>query len=422
MATVHGSDDDQVGLLIVSAVVFACAESKSEPELRGSIPMRHLAQYGARSWTGRRPGFFGAVAMITALALAGCSSSAAPADSQSSGNSPASESSAAAGPSSAGASAGAPSAGQSSAGSAANAAGGALPTINMVSFQAPSLGAFLPAVIKAEGLDTKNGVDMKITYATTDNYNTEFAAGHYDVGISAALLSEALRTQRGVAVTYLFNLFDFWGTIVTSNPAVKTLADLEGRTLAAASATTNYAMFQWFAKQDNVDISKIKVENQSTPGLSTMALTGRTDAVELWEPAYSTLVAQKPDIRTIPLDMSKWQQKFGTGDIPYLGVAAQLSWAKANPNLVQKMYNTFKQAADWTAANPDEAGKIIAATIPSGNAGVITNLIKNNDRLQMHVAPAAAMESGIKAVFQAGIGSGYLSKEPPQSVIYDGSV
>lgn len=297
---------------------------------------------------------------------------------------------------------------------------GELPSVNIVSFQAPSLGAFLPAVIEAQGFDEANGVDMQITYATTDNYNTEFAAGHYDVGVSAALLSEALRTERGVGVTYLFNLFDFYGTVVTSNPDVASLSDLEGKTLAAATATTNYAMFQWFAKQENVDLSKINVENQSTPGLSTMALTGRTDAVELWEPAYSTLVAKKPDIRTIDLDMSKWEAQFGTGDIPYLGVAAQLDWATANPDLVQKLYDTYLDAAEWTTANPEEAGTIIAATIPSGEADVITDLINSNERLQMNVVPASAVEDGIRAVFEAGLDSGYLTQDPPQSVIYDG--
>jgi ABC-type nitrate/sulfonate/bicarbonate transport system substrate-binding protein len=359
----------------------------------------------------------GAFVVIAAVAVAGCASSSTSAGDQSAGGG--ATSSAAPGTSAAGDS-GATSEASPAGSGDSSAPAGDLPTINIVSFQAPSLGAFLPAVIEANGLDKKHGINMKITYATTDNYNTEFAAGHYDVGVSAALLSEALRTERGVGVTYLFNLFDFWGTVVTSNPAVKTLADLQGKTLAAASATTNYAMFQWFAKQENVDLTKIKVENQSTPGLSTMALTGRTDAVELWEPAYSTLVAKKPDIRTINLDMAKWQAKFGTGDIPYLGVAAQLDWAQAHPDLVQKMYDTYKEAAEWTTANPEEAGKIIAATIPSGNPAVITDLIKSNDRLQMHVVPASQVQSGIKAVFEAGLDSGYLKKEPPQSVIYDG--
>ena len=40
-------------------------------------------------------------------------------------------------------------------------------------------------------------------------------------------------------VQYLFNLFDYWGAVVPSNPEIKSLKDLEGRTLVGDKATTN---------------------------------------------------------------------------------------------------------------------------------------------------------------------------------------
>lgn len=305
--------------------------------------------------------------------------------------------------------------------SGSSAGSGGTTSINVLAFQAPSLGAFLPAVITQNGFDAKHGLKLQFTYATPDNYNTEFGAGHYDVGASAALLSEALRTERNANVTYLFNLFDYWGTVVTQNPAIKQLPDLKGHTLAAATGTTNYAMFAWFAKQAGLDLKQVNTLNQTTPGLSTMAQTGRTDATELWEPAYSTLVAKNPKLRTIPLDFATWKAHFGTDQIPYLGVAAQGAWAKKNPKLVQELYDTYKEAADWVTKNPDQAAQVIAKSIPGGDPAVIKTLIQNNDaRLKMNVQPASAVANGIKAVFKAGQETGYLSKEPPSSVIYQG--
>ena len=300
-------------------------------------------------------------------------------------------------------------------------AGGDLTEVKVVAFKAPSLGAFLPAVIEDGKFDEKNGVDLKFTYATPDNYNSEFGAGHYDVGGSAALLSEALRTERGADVTYLFNLFDFFGTVVTSDDSIKALTDLPGQSLAAATGTTNYAMFRWFAQQAGVELDKVKTVNQTTSGLSTMAQTGRTDATQLWEPAYSTLVAKKPDIRTIELDFARWQSEFGTSDIPYLGVAAQSAWAEKNPDTVKAMYETYKAAATWVMENPKDAAAVIAKTIPGGDAKVIQELIEQNDeRLRLRVLPASEAADGIKAVFKAGQDSGYLKKAPPESVIYQG--
>jgi NitT/TauT family transport system substrate-binding protein len=293
--------------------------------------------------------------------------------------------------------------------------------IKIVAFQAPSLGAFLPAVIEDQDLDADNGLELSFTYATPDNYNAEFGAGHYDVGASAALLSEGLRTERDSDVTYLFNLFDFYGTVVTQESDIQALSDLEGRTLAAATGTTNYAMFAWFAEQAGLALDAVETQNQTTSGLSTMAQTGRTDATELWEPAYSTLVAQNPDIETIDLDYAAWESEFGTDQIPYLGVAAQTDWAEDNPEDVQALYDTYKAAADWVMENPEEAAAVIAKEIPGGDPAVIQELIENNDeRLRLNVAPASELAEGINAVFEAGQQTGYLSKMPPESIIYDG--
>ncbi|UYM05490.1 ABC transporter substrate-binding protein [Solicola gregarius] len=293
--------------------------------------------------------------------------------------------------------------------------------VKVVAFQAPSLGAFLPAVIEDQKLDEDNDINMTFTYATPDNYNTEFGAGHYDVGASAALLSEGLRTERDSDVTYLFNLFDFYGTVVTQESDIKALPDLDGRTLAAATGTTNFAMFQWFAEKEGLSLDNVETQNQTTAGLSTMAQTGRTDATQLWEPAYSTLVEKNSDIETIDLDAAKWNAEFGTDEIPYLGVAAQSDWADDHPDEVQAMYDTYKAAADWTMENPEDAAEIIAAEIPGGDAGVIQDLIENNDeRLRMNVVPASDVSAGIASVFKAGQETGYLTKTPPDSVIYDG--
>jgi ABC-type nitrate/sulfonate/bicarbonate transport system substrate-binding protein len=293
-------------------------------------------------------------------------------------------------------------------------------TVRVLAFKAPSLGAFLPAVIEQRKLDRKHGIDVQFSYTTPDNYNAEFGAGHYDVGGSAALLSEALRTQRHVGVTYLFNLFDYFGAVVTSKSDVRRLTDLDGKTLAAATGTTNYAMFQWFAEKQGLDLSKVEKANQTTPGLSTMAISGRTDATELWEPAYSALLAKKPDTRTLDMDLGRFKQTFGTDSIPYLGVAAQQSWAKQNPSTVKKLYATYKEAADWVKSNPGPASKIIAKSIPNGDPKVVAGLIQRNDRLGLAVAPAKDVADGMQAVFKAGRETGYLSKAPPDSIIYKG--
>jgi NitT/TauT family transport system permease protein len=200
-----------------------------------------------------------------------------------------------------------------------------LEKVSIVVFSPPSLGAFMPPVIKARKLDQANGLDIAFHERTPDAYTAQFNSGEFKVGGSASLMTIALGATRGVKVRYLFNLFDFWGAVVTSRPEVKTLKDLEGRQLAGARATTNYVMFEFFAKKLGVDTGKIQVVNTATPGLVSYALADRADAVQLWEPAYTLLMAKKPSIRTLDLAMEQtWKSFAGGSRLPYLGVGARL--------------------------------------------------------------------------------------------------
>jgi ABC-type nitrate/sulfonate/bicarbonate transport system substrate-binding protein len=292
--------------------------------------------------------------------------------------------------------------------------------LTIVVFSPPSLGAFMPPVIKARKLDEANRLDINFAERTPDAYTTQFNSGEFKLGGSASLLTIGLADARGVKVKYLFNLFDFWGAAVTSRDSVKTLKDLEGKELAAARSSTNYVMFEFLAKKQGVDVSKIKVVNTAPPGLVSYAIADRADAIQLWEPAYTLLLAKKPGIRTIDLKMDEtWKAFAGGSRIPYLGVAAHADWADQNPQLVQRLYTTYKQAAEWIQKNPDEAAKLIEPKATPEDQKALATLIRANDRLGISLVPAAEVKKEIEAVYKAGIDVGYFPAQPSSATIYD---
>ena len=296
-----------------------------------------------------------------------------------------------------------------------------LAKLSIVVFGPPSLGAFLPPVIKAQKLDEKNGLSITFEERTPDAYTAQFNSGEFMLGGSASLLTVGLADIRGVKVTYLFNLFDFWGTVVTSRPEIKSLKDLEGKDLAAAKGTTNYVMFDWFARQLGADPGKFAVVNTATPGLVGYALADRATAVQLWEPAYTTLHSKKPEIRMLDLKIAEsWQKATGSKNIPYLGVAAQIDWVEKNRNLVPKLYAAYKEAGEWTAAHPDDAAKLIMAKGTDEDRKAIAELIRANDRLGMNIRTAAEVSKEIKSVYEAGKSIAFLPSDPSAATIYDG--
>jgi NitT/TauT family transport system substrate-binding protein len=295
--------------------------------------------------------------------------------------------------------------------------------VTIVVFGFPSLGAFMPPVIKAQKLDAKHGLDIEFVERPPDAYTTQFNSGEFKVGGSAALLTVGLADVRGVKVKYLFNLFDFWGTIVTSRPEIKTVKDLEGKQLAAAASTTNFVMSEFFAKKQGVDPHKIQVVNTAPPGLVGYAIADRADAVQLWEPAYTLLKAKKPDIRMLDTGMAKTWKSFAGGErIPYLGVAAHDDWIAANQALIPKLYATYKEAGEYIAAHPEEAVATIAAKASPADRAALVSLIKAHDRLGMSVVPAGEVAKQIDAVYKAGVDVGYFKAMPSSNTVYTKSM
>ena len=297
----------------------------------------------------------------------------------------------------------------------------ALEKLSMVIFSPPSLGAFMPPVIKAKKLDEANGLDIAFQERTPDAYTAQFNSGEFKVGGSASLLQVGLGDIRGVKLKYLFNLFDFWGAVVTSRAEVKTLKDLEGKQLAGARSTTNYVMFEFFAKRLGVDITKFQVVNTAPPGLVSYALADRADAIQLWEPAYTLLMAKKPSIRTLDLKMEQtWKTFAGGSRIPYLGVGAHADWAEQNPGTVAKLYATYRAAAEWIAKNPDEAAPLVAGgKATADDLKAMATLIRSNERLAMSLAGAAEIGKEIEGVYQAGVDVGFFPAQPSRNTVYD---
>jgi ABC-type nitrate/sulfonate/bicarbonate transport system substrate-binding protein len=294
-----------------------------------------------------------------------------------------------------------------------------LEKVAIVIFSPPSLGAFMPPVIKAKKLDQANGLDIAFQERPPDAYTAQFNSGEFKVGGSASLLTVGLGDARGVKLRYLFNLFDFWGAVVTSRPEVKTLKDLEGRQLAGARSTTNYVMFEFFAKKLGVDTSKIQVLNTATPGLVSYALADRADAVQIWEPAYTLLTAKKPSIRTLDIAIEQtWKSFAGGSRIPYLGVGAHADWADQNPATVAKLYATYKAAAEWITKNPDEAAPLVAPGASAEDLKAIASLIRSNERLAMSLASASEVRKEIEGVYRAGVEVGYFPSLPSSETIY----
>jgi ABC-type nitrate/sulfonate/bicarbonate transport system substrate-binding protein len=288
-------------------------------------------------------------------------------------------------------------------------------------FPFPGLGAFLPPIIDAKGFGRAN--DLDITWKTEPErvYRTNFAAGTNKIGGSATLLADVAKlNELGVETVFLFNIFDFWGTVVVAaDSGISKLGDLQGSKLAASLPTTNYALFRYAAKMDGIDLSEVEIQASPVLGLIPIMLAGRVDGVQVWEPAHSQLVYGNDNFRALDV-VGVIARHTGQSKIPYVGIAAHKSWVEDNGDLIPKLFATYAAAAAFINDNPEEAAEIISEA-SDGNLtqDVLVDLIRSG-RMGMDVYWVSDVLSAAKATFEAAMSIEYLNQMPADSIVYGG--
>jgi len=283
---------------------------------------------------------------------------------------------------------------------------------------APSLGAFMGPVIKAQKFDEQNGLDLTFQQKPTATYRTDFAAGTDQIGGSGTLLADvALLRDKGLKVTYLFNVFDFWATVVVpQDSSIRSITDLKEKSLTASLPTANFPMFRYLARLGGLDMNTVQLRNADSSALVPTARAKRSDAVQLWEPAYTILSHGNHDFRHIDV-MSQWKEKTNENAFPYLGISAHESWAEQNKALIPKLYATYQKAAEFIKAHPKEASALIAKSLKVSTP-VIEDLL-SSDRLRLNLYWASENKRAADEVFKAAITEGYLKNKPTDGILYD---
>jgi ABC-type nitrate/sulfonate/bicarbonate transport system substrate-binding protein len=292
------------------------------------------------------------------------------------------------------------------------------PTIRVSAFNAPSLGSYIPPIIRARGLDRANGFALEMAYKPSDTYQVDFASGQDQVGGSSTFISEARRVSQGVEVICLFTVFDYFGALVTSNPQIRSFKDLEGKQLAADTPTTLWAMGQWFLTKSGTDMSRVKVISQGAPAMVVSIQAGRVDAVFVSEPTYSVIMRgpNAGQLHSVVADNALWKQLTGLPTLPLLGVAVHRSWLARNPSQAQALYNAYRQAAEWASANPPDAARIIAEATKLSPAPLEDAL--KSGRLGLRVRPALEGKDTILAALQLAVQTKQVEKVPAADTFF----
>ena len=284
----------------------------------------------------------------------------------------------------------------------------------------PSHAAMIVGVLKEKGFDKKNGIDMEVkVYGAVSAYYGSLASGETDGVGGGPLVFQKMRLE-GVPIKMVASSVDMTSmSVITKNPAIKTLMDLKGKTIAADMASSEYAVLSVYAKRKGVALGKdVTVVQAGPPLVRTQMAADRVDAGMTWEPTATMTMRDNPAYRVILNGKEAWKEITGR-DGWLLALGMREDWLAKNAAILPRVIAAYDDAAKFMRSNPDECDQILQNAIklpPGAFKDMITA-----PRVVFSVRSTAdpSIRETLWDVIKVAAGEGYF-KDPPkdQSVIF----
>ena len=225
---------------------------------------------------------------------------------------------------------------------------------------------------QAKGYFAAEGLAVTVDQGTGSAATvSRIASGAYDAGFgdinAIATLAGKEPGQQPVMVYMMYNSAPF-ALIAKADGPIKTLKDMEGRTLGYPAGASAGQLFVPLAKLNGVDAAKVKIVNMAPPLQEQMMLQGQVDASAVFTvTSYINLFGQKVD----PDKDIRWLYYSSLGINPYAnGIMVSQKLLAENPKAVAGLVRALNRAFIEVAANPDAATDLMLKQEPLLNAAL----------------------------------------------------
>lgn len=282
----------------------------------------------------------------------------------------------------------------------------------------PSLTTLMVDVVKDQGLDKKHGLDLEPqSFGAVSAYYAALATGEVDMLPAGPHVLQKMRLEgvpiRAVLTYARLNAL----AVITGDPAIKTIADLRGKSIAADMGSSEYQILALYGRSQGVVFGKDVTVVQAGPPLARTQLQAkRVDAAMTWEPSATLTLRDNPEYRTILTGDTAWKH-IARADGWELILAVREDFLKRSPQAVPRLQKMFQDGAQFMKTSVDAADRIVAASVKLP-PGVLKEAVTSG-RLVYDIQPAWETERAvIWDMFKIAVDIGYLPKLPDENVIY----
>ena len=293
------------------------------------------------------------------------------------------------------------------------------PKIAVSSLTLPVFNPIVWNIMKARGLDAKHGFELDIKpYPSISAFYAAFATGETDVLIGGPTILQKLY-QEGVPLRIFgtgFTLSDL--VVFARDDAIKSLADLKGKQLAADMGGSQFQVLKIYANAKGLDLGRdITVVNANFAIARAQLEASRVEAALVIEPIASMILQQNPTWKVIFNGAAGWKEI--TGRDGWEIVPAMRADAIARVPDGPKMLLAALQDVASVLHNETDAADKIAVDSVKLPPGILKAAVAG-DRLTMIVLPAwePATRKSIVDMMERAVKAGFYPQMPDDKIIY----
>jgi ABC-type nitrate/sulfonate/bicarbonate transport system substrate-binding protein len=295
----------------------------------------------------------------------------------------------------------------------------AKPKISASSLTLPVFNPIVWNIMKARGLDAKNGFELDIhAYPSISAFYAGFSTGETEALIGGPTILQKLY-QEGVPLRIFgtgFTLADL--VVFAKDDKIKSLADLKGKQLAADMGGSQYQVLKIYTNAKGIDLGKdITVVNANFAVARAQLEADRVEAALVIEPLASIILKQNPSWHIIFNGAQGWKEI--TGQDGWEIVPAMRTDAIARVPDGPKMLLAALKDVAGVMRNDTAAADQIAVDTVKLPPGILTAAVASK-RLDMVVENAwdPPVRKSITDMMERAVKAGFYEKMPDEKIIY----
>jgi ABC-type nitrate/sulfonate/bicarbonate transport system substrate-binding protein len=291
--------------------------------------------------------------------------------------------------------------------------------IRVAALTLPVFNPIIVNIMREKGFDARHGLDVEVRpFPSISAFYAAFATGEVDTTVVGGPTVFQKMRNEGVPLRIVATavpLSDL--VIITADPAVRSVTDLKGKTLAADMGSQQFQAVAIYGRSKGLFMGADVTVVQANFALARTQLAAqRVDAAMVIEPIATMMLRDNPQYRIIFNGGAAWKEMTGE-DGWELVVALREDFIKRHPEAVPRWIAAMQDVQTFITQHVDEAEAIVARTVKLP-PGVFKEAVASG-RWELDVRPAwGPARRAIWDMFERAVAAKYLDKLPDEAIIY----